>query len=109
LVKYLAVTFSVSLPVEIKHPVPASQARFPQFRVTERFYFSGYNKRSDRGELYQGFRHFLLGLLGEGPHKASCLSRQPWPISPFLALRNLITLFHFPQLVAMGGGPSQED
>ena len=35
-VKNLTVTFLVGLTVEINNPVPASQARFPQFRVIER-------------------------------------------------------------------------
>jgi len=30
------VTFSVGLPAKINKPVPASQARFQQFRVIER-------------------------------------------------------------------------
>jgi len=34
-VKYLTVAFSVGLPVQIKNPVPANQARFPDFRVME--------------------------------------------------------------------------
>jgi len=31
------VAFSVVLPLEIDNPVPAGQAQFPQFRVTELF------------------------------------------------------------------------
>jgi len=44
-VKYLTVMFSIDSPVEIKNPVPASQARFPQFRVIESFCIKGSNKR----------------------------------------------------------------
>jgi len=51
LFKYLTATFSLSLPVEIKNPVPASQARFSQFHVTERFCVEGNSKRSDRRVL----------------------------------------------------------
>jgi len=48
-VKNLTVTFAVGLPAKIDKPVTASQVRFQQFCVTERFYFEGSNKRSDRG------------------------------------------------------------
>jgi len=51
-VKYLAKTFSVDLPAKIHNPVPAVQARFKQFRVTERLCDEGSNKRSDRGALW---------------------------------------------------------
>jgi len=54
-VKYLPVTFSLGLPVEIKNPVPASQVQFPQFRVTERFCVEGSNKRSDRGGQFSKY------------------------------------------------------
>jgi len=37
-VKYLTTTFLVGLPAKINNPVPASQARFEQFRVIERFW-----------------------------------------------------------------------
>jgi len=50
-VKYLTVTFVVGLPAKINDPVPASQVRFQQFRVTERFCVEGSNKRSDHGAL----------------------------------------------------------
>jgi len=39
----------VDLPVTVNNPVPASQVRFQQFRVIERFCVEGSNKRSDRG------------------------------------------------------------
>jgi len=48
-VTYLTVTFSVGLPAKINKPVPASQARFQQLRIIERFCVEGSNKRSDRG------------------------------------------------------------
>jgi len=45
-------TFPVGLPAKIDNPVPASQVRFQQFRVIERFCFEGCsNKRNDRGSL----------------------------------------------------------
>jgi len=47
-VKNLTVTIVVVSPVENKNP-PASQARFLQFRVMERFRIDGSNKRSDDG------------------------------------------------------------
>jgi len=50
-VKNLTVTFSVGSPVEINNRVPANQARFPQFRVSERFCVESSNKRSDHGAL----------------------------------------------------------
>jgi len=43
------VGISVSLPVAVNNLVPASQVRFQQFRVTERFCVEGSNKRSDGG------------------------------------------------------------
>jgi len=43
------VTFSVGLPAKINKPVPASEARFHQIRVIERFCVEGSNKRTDRG------------------------------------------------------------
>ena len=43
LIKYLTVTFSVGSIVEIENPAPASQARFPQFRVNGRFCVEGSN------------------------------------------------------------------
>jgi len=46
-VKYLTVTF----PAKIDKPVPASQARFQQFRVTKRLCFESSNKRSDCGHI----------------------------------------------------------
>jgi len=52
LVKNVTVMFSVGSPVEINNPVPASQARFPQFRVIERFCVESSNKRSGRGALW---------------------------------------------------------
>jgi len=51
LVKYLTAAIPVGSPVHIKNPVPASQSRFPQFRVTEGFCVEGSNKRNDRGAL----------------------------------------------------------
>jgi len=43
------VGISVVLPVAVNNPLPASQARFQQFRVIERFCVEGSNKLSDRG------------------------------------------------------------
>jgi len=40
---------SVGLPVAVNNPVTASQVRFQQFRVIERFCVEGSSKRSDRG------------------------------------------------------------
>jgi len=45
-VKNLTATFLVASPVEINDRVPASQARFPQFSVIERFCVESSNKRS---------------------------------------------------------------
>jgi len=39
---------SVGLPAKIDDLVPASQVRLQQFRVHERFWVEGSNKRSDR-------------------------------------------------------------
>jgi len=39
------------LLAKIDNPFPASQVRFQQFRVIERFCVEGSNKRSDRGAL----------------------------------------------------------
>jgi len=50
-VKYLTVSFSVGLPAKINNPVPASQVRFQQFRIIERYCVEDSNKRSDRGAL----------------------------------------------------------
>ena len=50
-VKNVTMAFPVNLPGKIDHPVPTSQVRFQQFRVIERFYVEGCNKRSDRGTL----------------------------------------------------------
>jgi len=50
-VKYLTMTFPVGLPAKMHNPVPASQVRFQQFSVIERFCVEGNNKRSDRGAL----------------------------------------------------------
>jgi len=50
-VKYLTITFLVGLPAKIDNPVPASQVRFQQFRVIERFGVEGSNKHSDHGAL----------------------------------------------------------
>jgi len=50
-VKYLTVKFSIGLPAKINNFVPASQVQFQQFRVIERFYVEGSNKRSDLGVL----------------------------------------------------------
>ena len=51
LVKYLTATFLVGSPAEIKSPDPASQARFLQFRVIERFCVAGSNKPTHCGAL----------------------------------------------------------
>jgi len=50
-VKYLTMTFPVSLPANIDNSFPASQVQFQQFRAIERFCVEGSNKRSDRGAL----------------------------------------------------------
>jgi len=50
-VKYLTMTFPVGVPEKIDDPVPASQVRFQQFRVTERICVEGSNKRNDHGAL----------------------------------------------------------
>jgi len=50
-VKYSTLTFSVGLHAKINNPVPASQVRFQQFRVIERFCVEGRNNHSDRGAL----------------------------------------------------------
>jgi len=50
-VKNLTVTFLVGSPVKINNRVPVSQARFPQFRVIERFCVESSIKRSDHGAL----------------------------------------------------------
>jgi len=47
-VKYFTVAFSVAL---LNNPVPATQVRFQQFRVIERFWVEGSNKCSDHGAL----------------------------------------------------------
>jgi len=44
-------TSAVGLLAKIDNPVPASQVRFQQFRVIERFCVQGSSKRSDRGAL----------------------------------------------------------
>jgi len=49
----LVVTCLFGLPVEINNRVPAGQARFQQFRVTERFCVESSNKRGDGGALQQ--------------------------------------------------------
>jgi len=46
------VAFSAGSLMEIKKPVPAKQARFPQFRVIERFCVAGISKHSDHAALY---------------------------------------------------------
>jgi len=46
-VKCLTLTFSVGLPAKISNPIPASQARFQQFRVIARFCVEGSNKSND--------------------------------------------------------------
>ena len=51
LCQYLTMAFPVALPAKIDNPVPASQVRFQQFRVIERFCVQGSSKRSDRGAL----------------------------------------------------------
>jgi len=43
------VAISVGLPVSVNNPVRASQVRFQQFHVIERFCVEGSNKHSDRG------------------------------------------------------------
>jgi len=46
-VKCLTVTFSVGLPAKINNAVPASQVRFQQFRVIERFCVQGRIQEGD--------------------------------------------------------------
>jgi len=58
-IKYLSNTFLAGSPVEINNCVPTSQARYPQFRVTERFCVESSNKRSDRGAPLYGFTHYV--------------------------------------------------
>jgi len=43
-VKNLTLTFPVGLPAKINNPVQASQVRFQQFRVIERFCVERSNK-----------------------------------------------------------------
>jgi len=50
-VNHLTLTFPVGLPAKIDNPVPASQARFQQFRACERFCVEGSSKRNDHGAL----------------------------------------------------------
>jgi len=45
------VAISVGLPEAVNNPVPASHARFQQFRAIKRFCVEGSNKRSDRGHF----------------------------------------------------------
>jgi len=46
-VKKFTVTFLFGLPDEVNNRYPASQARFPQFRVIESFCVESSKKRSD--------------------------------------------------------------
>jgi len=50
-VKYFTVPFSVGFPAKIDNPAPASQVRFQQSPVIERFCVEGSNKRSDHEAL----------------------------------------------------------
>ena len=81
---------SVGLPVAVNNPVPASQVGFQQFRVTERFYVEGINKRSDHGHSSND-----LKLFTDRTFRAS-----------FSAFRKLIDAFHF-FLATVGVGASQ--
>jgi len=51
-VKNSTVTVLVGSPVEIYNRVPVSQARFPHFRVLERYYIESSKKRTDGGALW---------------------------------------------------------
>jgi len=58
---YVTVTFSIGLPAKIVvYLVPASQVRFLQFHVIERFCFKGSNKRIDRGALFSHDLEFFI-------------------------------------------------
>jgi len=84
LVKYFTVTFMGRSPVTIKTPIPASQARFPQLRVSERFCLAGNNRHNDRRALSQKTYKFYI----ERTWRAH--------ISQFSALRKLINSSDFP-------------
>jgi len=77
--KFSIVGISVGLLVAVNNPVPASHARFQQFRVIERFCVEGSNKRSDRGHSSNDLEFFT-----DRTFRAS-----------FLDLRKLINAFHF--------------
>ena len=59
LFKYLIVAFSVGFPVEIKNPDPASQARFPQRRSTERFFIEAATNVMIAGHFSKDFKKFI--------------------------------------------------
>ena len=86
------VAISVGLPVAVNNPVPASQVRFQQFRVIERFCVEGSNKHSDRGHSSNDSEFFT-----DRTFTAS--------ISYF---RKLINASHF-SIATMGEGASQVD
>ena len=86
------VAFSGGLPVEVNNPVPASTARFQQFRVIERFCVEGSNKRSDHGHSSNDLEFFT-----DRTFRAS-----------FSDFSKLINAFHI-FLATMGDGASQVD
>jgi len=86
------VRISVGLLVAVNNPVPASQVRFQQFRVIERVYVEGSNKRSDRAYSSDDLEFFT-----DRTFRAS-----------FSDFRKVINTFHF-FLATMGEGASQVD
>jgi len=85
------VSIPVGLPAKIDKPVPASQIRFKQFRVIERFCFEGSNKLSDRGHTRDDLELFIGRTF-----RAST--------SSFSAKLKLKTLFHFFFAIVGEGG-----
>ena len=49
---------SVSLPVAVNNPVPASQVGFQQFRAIQHFSVEGSNERKDRGHSSNDLEFF---------------------------------------------------
>jgi len=82
----------VGLPVAVYNPVPASQVRFQQFRVIERFCVEGSNKCSDGGPSSNDLEFFT-----DRTFRAS-----------FSDFRKFLNAFHF-FLATMGEGASQVD
>ena len=95
--RYVLPTFSIvgisaGLPVVVNNPVPASQVRFQQFRVIERFCVEGSNKRTDHGHSSNDLEYFT-----DRTFRAS-----------FSDFRKLFNAFNF-FLATMGEGASQVD